>query len=401
MSVPENARRASPLLSAAAYLTTLAVFLISVFFMLRRADETALAIVVGIFVAFTVIESILMLTSTRLAVRRVLFFIQGALTAALFFALPNNSGIASILLVLLAAQAFFSFDPPEQLYWGLAFLVEIFALLFINLPPLDALLNGLIYAGIFAFMWAIARALQREQNLRAESQRLTAELENANAQLRDYALHAQELAIAQERTRMAREIHDSLGHHLTVLSVQLQAAQKLIEREPARAAAQIETARGVVAQALRDVRQSVNALRQTSDVESYHVENLAQLVQDFGNATGIATEYRAENFVPQTLSPAQALTVYRTVQEGLTNAQKHARATRVDVHLTQSSDVLVICVTDNGAGVENENSSAGYGLLGLRERVALLGGTLTAAPRAQSGFELRVELPLTQTEANV
>jgi signal transduction histidine kinase len=279
------------------------------------------------------------------------------------------------------------------LYWGAGYLVAIFAFLLVTSPLLEAILSGMLYAGIFAFMWAVARALQREQIARAESQRLAAELENANAQLREYAARAQALAIAQERTRMAREIHDSLGHHLTVLSVQLQAAQKLMEREPARAREQIATARGVVAQALEDVRQSVNALRQVSEPENNSIESLPALVRDFASATGIATDYHAENFAPEKLSPAQALTIYRTVQEGLTNAQKHAHATRIEVRITQRAEQVTVLVTDDGTGGD-ANTLPGYGLLGLRERVALLGGAFDAGPRAERGFALRVELPL-------
>jgi signal transduction histidine kinase len=391
---PENSsRRASPLLNAAAYLTTLAVFLVAVMSGLRTGSEAALALIVGIFVAFTIIESVLMLTPVSISLRRALFMIQGVLAGALFFVVPGGNNFASVLFVLLAAQAFFSFEAPEQLYWGAGYLVAIFAFLLVTSPLLEAILSGMLYAGIFAFMWAVARALQREQIARAESQRLAAELENANAQLREYAARAQALAIAQERTRMAREIHDSLGHHLTVLSVQLQAAQKLMEREPARAREQIATARGVVAQALEDVRQSVNALRQVSEPENNSIESLPALVRDFASATGIATDYHAENFAPEKLSPAQALTIYRTVQEGLTNAQKHAHATRIEVRITQRAEQVTVLVTDDGTGGD-ANTLPGYGLLGLRERVALLGGAFDAGPRAERGFALRVELPL-------
>ncbi len=393
MNAPTKSHRANPLLSAAAYLTTLAVFLVAVFFVLRNNDEIQLAVVVAIFVTFTILESVLMLASPRLFVRRILFGVQAVLAGMLFFSLPSSSGVAAIMLVLLAAQAFFSFDSPEQLIWGGVFLVEIFVLMFLTVDPLDALLTGLIYAGIFAFMLAIARALQREQTVRAESERLAAELENANAQLRAYTIHAQDLAVAQERTRMAREIHDSLGHHLTVLSVQLQAASKLIEREPVRAAEQIEKSRRIVAQALQDVRHSVNALRDGSPLDAYDMQALPRLVHDFGNATGIQTTYAAPEQMPAR-APAQMLTLYRAVQEGLTNAQKHTNATRIDVHIVCADQNLDVRIQDNGSNAPNADAAPGFGLVGLSERVALLGGTMRAGPRTEGGFELRVELPI-------
>src|SRR5262249_1240656 len=151
---------------------------------------------------------------------------------------------------------------------------------------------------------------------------------------------------------------------------------------------EIEQARGVVAQALADVRQSVSALRESSEVELHPAEALPRLVRTFGEATGILAEYHAERFdAADLLSPAQALTLYRAVQEGLTNAQKHAHASHVDVSVEQDNSTVRLCVADNGTGNGNPSTSlAGFGLIGLRERVELLGGTLTAAPGKQGGF---------------
>src|SRR5262249_40311440 len=95
------------------------------------------------------------------------------------------------------------------------------------------------------------------------------------------------------------------------------------------------------------------------------------------------------------LSPAQALTLYRTVQEGLTNAQKHAHASRVDVMLARLDDGVRVQIADNGIGMQSpEHEASGFGLMGLRERVELLGGSLTVQPHDGAGFELCVELPL-------
>lgn len=301
--------------------------------------------------------------------------------------------------MVLVAQAFFTFSPRQALAWGIALLLEMFALLFVKTAPLDALLNGFLYVGVTSFVWGIGSALRREQTARAESQRLAGALEHANAQLRESAARAQELAVAQERTHLAREIHDSLGHHLTVLSVQLQAASKLIERDPKRAAEEIEQARSVVAQALADVRQSVSALRDSSNVELHPAQAIPRLVHSFGQATGILAEYHAEHFnAADSLSPAQALTLYRAVQEGLTNAQKHAHASHIDVMVEQDNSTVCLSVIDNGtAHGASDASPSGFGLIGLRERVELLGGTFSAAPGTNGGFELRIAFPLHET----
>ncbi len=399
MNTTQEHPRANWMLVAAAYLTTAAVALFVIIYALRRGLTTELYALLGVYGIFTALETYLMLGHPTLWARRVLFAAQAVVAAIPFFVLPDSDGFAPILLVLLVAQAFFSFEGREQIGWGALFLGEIFVLLLLITPPLNALSTGALYLGISVFMWAVGRALEREQTARAESERLLRELEGANVQLREYAVRVENLAVAEERTRLAREIHDSLGHHLTVLSVQLQAASKLIERDPKRAAEEIEKSRGVVAQALQDVRQSVSALRETSNVERHPADALPRLVRDFGEATGILAEYHAEHFdSAEKLSPAQALTLYRAVQEGLTNAQKHAHASRVDVRVEQNDSTVRVNVTDNGTGDGAENASpSSFGLIGLRERVELLGGTLTAAPRATGGFELSIVLPLRET----
>ncbi|MBI4673351.1 MAG: sensor histidine kinase [Chloroflexi bacterium] len=393
--------RSNPILYAAAYLTTGVVFGISLLFALDNDNPGQIAALGVVFGLFTLVLTLLMAVTMPVWLVRSLFVVECILVAMLFFAAPESSGFAPILLVMLAALAFFSFGSREQIVWGVIFLVEIFGLLALVIPLDEALLNGALYVGIIAFVWAVARSLQSEQQARAESQRLAAELERANAQLRESAWRTQELAVAQERTRLAREIHDSLGHHLTVLSVQLQAASRLFERDPARAAREIENARSIVAQALQDVRHSVSALREVTPPDLRDPDALARLVRDFGDATGIVTEFRADNFDAAGLSPAQAHTLYRVVQEGLTNAQKHAHASRIDVSVIQADGKLCARVVDNGCDALHRRNlgaatAAGFGLMGLRERVELLGGTLSAAPRAEGGFELRAEIPVEQ-----
>ena len=282
----------------------------------------------------------------------------------------------------------------EALAWTLACTLLLMLPFAVFVGISTALVMALVFGGGFIFFGAVTTSFRSEQAARAKSDQLLQELETAHAQLREYAARVQELAVAEERSRIAREIHDSLGHHLTLLSVQLQAASKLVEREPMRAASEIEKARAVVADALQAVRQSVSTLRATSFQELRASDALARLTQEFRDATGIQVNLDLESAPTlDALPAAHTLTLYRAAQEGLTNAHKHARATRVDITIDFSSERVTLRVTDNGTGRDDSTSSSGFGLLGLRERVELLDGELSAQNQNGGGYELRVALP--------
>jgi signal transduction histidine kinase len=330
--------------------------------------------------------------AVSLARQRLLLAGAVALALSLIWVWPDNA--APILLFVPVAQIFLYLALREALAWTLActLLLMLPFAVFVDLPT--ALVMALVFGGGFIFFGAVTTSFRAEQAARAKSDQLLRELETAHTQLREYAARVEELAVAEERSRIAREIHDSLGHHLTLLSVQLQAAAKLVEREPVRAAGEIAKARAVVADALQAVRQSVSALRATSFQELRASDALARLTQEFHDATGIQINLDLESAPTlDALPAAHTLTLYRAAQEGLTNAHKHAQATRVDIAIKFSRNRVVLSVTDNGAGRDDSTSSNGFGLLGLRERVELLAGELSAQNRAAGGFELRVELP--------
>jgi signal transduction histidine kinase len=215
-------------------------------------------------------------------------------------------------------------------------------------------------------------------------------LDVANKKLREYASQAEELATTKERNRMAREIHDSLGHYLTVINVQIGAAKAVLATDTSRALAALDKAQNLTREGLTEVRHSVASLR-TSPVENRPLsEALNDLVTE-NRAAGIVTELVIEGTPPQ-LSPQLNLTLYRAVQEGLTNVRKHACASRVDLTLKYAPDKLYLTIADNGTG--KVGSSVGFGLLGLRERVQLLAGTLQEKSNFGQGFTLELELPV-------
>jgi signal transduction histidine kinase len=203
----------------------------------------------------------------------------------------------------------------------------------------------------------------------------------------------EQLATVQERNRLAREIHDSLGHYLTVLHLQLQIAARSLGTDVEAAAAAVQRAKQLTHEGLEDVRRSVAALRAPTAQDRPLSDAIATLVARLA-ATGTAATF-AMRGDPRVLSPVVSLTLFRTAQEALTNAEKHAAAAHVAVELAYHPDTVELVVHDDGRGDAGDAAAPprGFGLLGVRERVALVGGSVDIATRPGEGFRVRVVLP--------
>lgn len=247
------------------------------------------------------------------------------------------------------------------------------------------------YAPAFVFTVAFSLVGRKALAARAEAQMLSGELSQANARLRERAAQAEELATARERNRLAREIHDGVGHYLTVIKVQLDAAAATLGSQPETARRSVETAARLAAEALEDVRRSVGALR--GDGTRLPVAEVLRQLAAHGQpvpAISVVGE-------PRVLEPALEHALFRAAQEGLTNIRKHAQATSATVTLDFRAPARVrLEVADDGLGLAKGGAlggTAGFGLAGLRERVESLGGVLATAERSGGGCVLTVEVP--------
>ncbi|HET7567451.1 MAG TPA: histidine kinase [Gaiellaceae bacterium] len=229
----------------------------------------------------------------------------------------------------------------------------------------------------------------RQQRLRAEA------LEQLAVQLEREREERARAAVAEERTRIARELHDELAHAMSVIAVQADAAEGALERDPALVQRPLLAIRSTARDALADMRRVLGGLRSGEQAQLAPEPGLARLggLLEQTRAAGIEVELRVEG-EPAPLPPSLDLAAYRVVQEGLTNVRKHADARRVEVLLRYGRDAVAVEVADDGAGAgAGAGGGSGRGLAGIRERVALLGGEFVAGPRAR-GFALRVTLPL-------
>lgn len=255
----------------------------------------------------------------------------------------------------------------------------------------DALFSALTFSPAIVFVVIFTQLRLNEENARQKAEQLTAELAAANHQLAAYAAQATELATTHERNRLAREIHDNLGHYLTVVNVQIEAARLLMDSQPDRAKDALDKAQRLTQEGLTAVRQSVSTLRD-SPVENRPLgDALATLVEESQSA-GILTHLNIQG-EPRSLDTKTKLTLYRVVQEGLTNVRKHARASRVDLWLDyRQPQTVQLTIQDNGVGTA-VSQHGGFGLLGVRERVHQLGGEVQLETSPGHGFKLAVAVP--------
>ena len=251
----------------------------------------------------------------------------------------------------------------------------------------DAVFIAIAAGAPYAVGVAMRERDRRERALRVRTEHLERERE-AEARA----------AVAEERTRIARELHDVVGHSVTVMTVQAGAARMLVGTDPAAARDRLLAVESSGREALAEMRRMLEVLRDADDADSLgpqpDVADVGRLVAD-ARAAGSDVELAVEG-EPVALPPGEALAAYRIVQEALTNARKHASGSRVDVHVRYTPDALELAVENEADGLVRAtwDDGSGHGVIGMRERVSLYGGELDVGPRPEGGFKVRARLPI-------
>ena len=326
------------------------------------------------------------------------FAFQCALLTALLWLSPIR-GFFGIIVLPVVAQAIFDLNKRGALLVGLylyALNISVWAIPFGWNAGMQAFLN---YAAAFAFTTAFTFITRQALDAREREEKLRRELEVANQQLREHAAQAGELATTRERNRLAREIHDGLGHYLTVVKTQLDAAAALLPASPDKARESVEKAAHLAGEALDDVRRSVGTLR-TDAKRPPLPEALQLLMQEAGLPVTVRLDGPA-----RPLPPGIEHALFRAAQEGLTNIRKHASASAAEVALDfRAPGRVTLSVTDNGRGAGRSaadgdecpagmQGAVGFGLVGIRERIEVLGGRVASGNRTGGGFALTIEVP--------
>ncbi len=352
-------------------------------------------LILGLLVAFGILQSQLpaQFSAKRERMRaNAVILLQFALVAGMLVAAGLNYSLV-ILFFILSVNAMI-YNPFR---WGLALLVA-FTLtsgwFFYTGEGLNSSLRGMtIFAAGYLFFGVVANALAQARIAQLQNNLLLNELRSKNLQLEDYARQVEVLVAVEERNRLAREVHDTIGHRLTAAAVQLEGAQRLIAADPEKAAGMVGASRQQVREALQDLRQTVGRLREPVEIELSLPQALRRLAGNFQDATGLKIQLEIGPGA-HAYSPAQRLALYRAAQEGLTNVHRHAAASQAWLRLSETPGQVSLQVLDNGKGFEPNNAPSSFGLRGLRERAAQLGGTVNITARPEGGSALTIQLPV-------
>jgi signal transduction histidine kinase len=249
-------------------------------------------------------------------------------------------------------------------------------------------LTGAIYAAAYLFGSTV-----RNRRL------YTDQLEERAADLVRERDEEAKRAVADERLRIAQELHDVVAHSMGVIAVQAGVGEHVIDRDPGEAKKALAAIATTSRSTLTEIRRLLGVLRDNdgaAHAPAPGLGDLPRLVSDLA-AAGLPVEVHA-NGERLELPPGVDLTAYRIVQEGLTNVLKHAGPATACVRVTATPGVLNLEITDDGRGVNARATSGGHGLLGMRERVAVYGGTLETGPRTGGGFRVAAQIPYGPTE---
>ncbi|MGI5169469.1 sensor histidine kinase [Spirillospora sp. CA-253888] len=350
------------------------------------ARQTVLVVVVTMAIAFR----------RRRPLTVLLVVLAGELALTMLRYVPAIPDVAAFLIAVYSVAAHRAL--AHSALGGVLALI-VFNVLFAVLPggaggPMELLTNNALVAGV----WVLGRNLRLRRAYFAELEDRAARLERARGT-------DARAARIEERSRIARELHDVVAHHVSVMTVQAGAARRIIDRNPDGAREAMSTIEEVGRTALSEMRRIVGVLRTDRDADSAGRElapqpglgDLGELL-DHVRETGLAVQLWIDGEA-RTLSPGVDVAAFRLIQEALTNTLKHAGPqARAWVRLYYTDDDLTVEIEDDGRGtttiMADAGDNPGHGLVGMYERVALYGGELRIGPRVGGGFGVRARFPL-------
>lgn len=305
-----------------------------------------------------------------------------------------------IIMLCPVAVAFFLRGFQKRTAWSVLCLCLILFLIvlirtymmFGNEFVIDHLtsMTFVVFCGVVGKL--VRKLLEAQDTAKQQFQELTEShlaLSAAHEELHLYAKQVEELTAIHERNRMAREIHDIVGHKMTALLVQLQLLREWQKRDSQKAEETVGTCETLAREALDDVRLSVRTLQTENDPSV--IEALKQLTEDFYKNAGVTTEFTVSGdpaMIPLSLHP----TLVRTVQEALTNAKRHGGATACSVRLVCTTDGISLVIKDDGKG--NPEAALGFGLLNMKKRAEEHGGMIRFESERDQGFTVIAEFSL-------
>ncbi|NJO61142.1 MAG: sensor histidine kinase [Richelia sp. RM2_1_2] len=331
-------------------------------------------------------------------------FVELLLILLINIGADNGIGFSPVLLLVVVIRSVSIFQlRGSLLVAGLVWICFIMTLNRFNLPPTRPPAEMLQGESLKNLVWSIKLNFVMLFSLILIFVLLLVnalfEIALAHQRLREYALRIEDQATLQERNRIAREIHDALGHSLTAQSIQLENALVYLDSNVEKAKNFLLEARQLSANLLQEVRHSVTTLRYYDPLQGKSLDAAIKLlIRDFQSRTQIIPDYSQHGIlsVPHELSINK--TIYRIIQEALTNISKHSQATEVKIVIQATKDAYCLCIEDNGIGFNPDLNTRGFGLQGMQERTFALGGKFSIKSVPQGGCQLMALFPLSGSE---
>jgi signal transduction histidine kinase len=312
----------------------------------------------------------------------------------------------SLLFLPLALQVMHVFPSRSGFGWvGLFTLVMAILMVYgsgwgVGLPLV--LINAVAYFFVGSYV-AVIRRLEAARGeadaARQESQTLLTELQEAHRELQAYAAQVEALATAQERNRLARELHDSVTQTIFSMTLSAESARILLERDPSQAAVQLDRMRELAQSALAEMRSLISHLRPKTVAEEGLIPALRRHATERQRQDGLKVVLHLEGLESEEerLPPETEEALFRIVQEALNNVVKHAQTDRAEVRLCPGDETISLVIEDAGVGFDPDrvgSATSHMGLTSMRERVRAVGGRLTIESQSGEGTCIEVEIPL-------
>lgn len=376
--------------------------LISLMYFVKAPDQILLKGIIFIITAIFVYNHFFQYDFYKSKIKLSTILIDGMLCFIYGFLFPSSTlyfilvGVTAITLFL----SEFAKKVRHRLLWGSFFLWVIVMIecyvrigyvdLFNNLTGVSFVVFGTVVGDLIRKLYEASEVVTLQYEHMSRSHK---ELEDAHQQLQQYAQTVEQLTVDRERNRIAREIHDTVGHKMTALLVQLQLARELMKQDRPKAETALSICGVLARDALEEVRFSVKTIHSEEGSQQTFTSSVRKLFEDFHKSAGLQTTFDLAGdpaSIPSTLQP----TLIRIIQESMTNAKRHGQATLCHVILSCTKEKITLTIKDNGCGISKV--TPGFGLINMKERIEEHGGTVFFQSILQGGFEIDVELPLHQ-----
>ena len=340
-----------------------------------------------------ILSSLLFIVNSqfRLTINKQDFFIMSIIldVAIFFYMFLAFSGYSYFLLILTIIDIMLKLKSEGYLLSFIVSISYIYSVITTNTIETSFPLI-MLYTIILLLLLHLRKELSLKTNVEGlyeQLRRSNYELDAARSRLLDYSKQIEKITKLEERNRISRELHDSIGHNLTGILMQVDAAKQVMEVDSEKGMKILESVYKNINTSIEAVRQTVREIRPSK--YQTHKASILELINRFTMDTGANVEYKTSG-IPYELFPSIEMVLYRNIQEALTNAVRHGSATNILVHIIYKNECTEVVILDNGTGCKEIKK--GFGISGMEERLEIIGGSIKY--EIENGFSIHMYIPI-------